>query len=66
MKSIVLYLIKLYQAIPRLPSCRYTPSCSSYMSEAVTKYGVVKGGYKGAKRICRCHPWGGHGYDPVD
>lgn len=66
MKSIILFLIRFYQAIPRLPSCRYMPSCSSYMSEAITKYGVLKGGYKGVKRICRCHPWGGHGYDPVD
>ncbi len=47
------------------PSCRYTPTCSQYMIEAVTKYGVFKGGWLGIKRILRCHPWGGSGYDPV-
>lgn len=47
------------------PSCRYTPTCSQYMIEAVMKYGVLKGGWMGVKRICRCHPWGGSGYDPV-
>ena len=47
------------------PSCRYTPTCSQYMIEAVTKYGVFKGGWLGVKRILRCHPWGGSGYDPV-
>lgn len=47
------------------PSCRYTPTCSQYMIEAVNKYGVIKGGWLGIKRILRCHPWGGSGYDPV-
>ena len=47
------------------PSCRYTPTCSQYMVEAVLKYGIFKGGWLGIKRICRCHPWGGSGYDPV-
>lgn len=47
------------------PSCRYTPTCSQYMIEAVMKYGVLKGGWMGIRRICRCHPWGGSGYDPV-
>ena len=47
------------------PSCRYTPTCSQYMVEAVLKYGICKGGWLGIKRICRCHPWGGSGYDPV-
>ena len=39
--------------------------CSQYMVEAVMKYGIFKGGWLGIKRICRCHPWGGSGYDPV-
>ena len=43
------------------PTCRYTPTCSAYMVEAVMKYGVLKG----IRRILRCHPWGGSGYDPV-
>ena len=47
------------------PSCRYTPTCSQYMVEAVLKYGIFKGGWLGIKRILRCHPWGGTGYDPV-
>lgn len=46
-------------------SCRYTPTCSAYMVEAVLKYGILKGGWMGLKRIARCHPWGGNGYDPV-
>lgn len=47
------------------PSCRYTPSCSSYAIEALKKYGPFKGLYLAIKRILRCHPWGGEGYDPV-
>lgn len=47
------------------PSCRYSPSCSAYAIEAVSRYGAAKGGWMSAKRIMRCHPWGGHGYDPV-
>ena len=47
------------------PSCRYTPTCSQYMVEAVLKYGIFKGTWLGIKRILRCHPWGGSGYDPV-
>ncbi len=47
------------------PVCRYTPTCSQYMQEAIIKYGPFKGTWLGIKRICRCHPWGGHGYDPV-
>ena len=47
------------------PSCRYTPTCSQYMVEAVMKHGIIKGGWMGIKRIMRCHPWGGSGYDPV-
>ena len=43
--------------------CRYTPSCSQYMIDAIEKYGPVRGAWRGIKRICRCHPWGGSGYD---
>jgi uncharacterized protein len=61
-------LIKLYQWIisPWLgPSCRYTPTCSQYGIVAFKKYGLIKGFWLTLKRISRCHPWGGHGYDPV-
>jgi len=46
-------------------SCRYDPSCSAYAIEAVGRYGARKGGWLAAKRIARCHPWGGYGPDPV-
>ncbi|CAL1520799.1 membrane protein insertion efficiency factor YidD [Chitinophaga sp. MM2321] len=61
-------LIKIYQWFisPLLGSkCRYTPTCSQYGLEAFKKYGIFKGGYLTIKRILSCHPWGGHGYDPV-
>ena len=45
--------------------CRYTPSCSHYFLEAVETHGALKGSYFGIRRILRCHPWGGCGYDPV-
>ncbi|MDL2241721.1 membrane protein insertion efficiency factor YidD [Bacteroidales bacterium OttesenSCG-928-L03] len=47
------------------PSCRYSPTCSEYAIEAIRKYGPFKGGWLALKRIARCNPWGGHGFDPV-
>ncbi|MBQ0016286.1 MAG: membrane protein insertion efficiency factor YidD [Bacteroidales bacterium] len=47
------------------PACRFTPTCSQYGQEAIRKYGPFKGGWLTIKRILRCHPWGGSGYDPV-
>ncbi len=47
------------------PSCRFQPTCSSYAIEAIERHGPVRGVWLGTKRICRCHPWGGSGYDPV-
>lgn len=61
-------LIKIYQwtLSPWLGrQCRYTPTCSNYGIEALKKYGVFKGLYLTVKRVLSCHPWGGHGYDPV-
>ena len=68
MKFAVLSVIWLYQKTlsPLLPtSCRYYPSCSHYSQEAVAKYGVLKGIWLGVKRLGRCRPQGGQGYDPV-
>lgn len=45
--------------------CRYQPSCSHYAIEAVREHGAMRGSWLTARRICRCHPWGGWGYDPV-
>lgn len=47
------------------PSCRFVPTCSEYAIEAVMKHGLLRGGWLAVRRICRCHPWGGSGYDPV-
>jgi uncharacterized protein len=47
------------------PGCRYTPSCSAYAIEAISRYGAARGGWLAARRLCRCHPFGGHGDDPV-
>lgn len=48
-----------------MPSCRFTPTCSQYAVEALKKHGPIKGLYLAIRRILRCHPWGGSGYDPV-
>lgn len=61
-------IIRFYQYVisPWLgPKCRYTPTCSHYAIEAFQKYGVFKGFWLSVKRISSCHPWGGHGHDPV-
>jgi putative membrane protein insertion efficiency factor len=67
-KCIFIFLIRFYQVAlsPWLPKvCRFYPSCSQYTLEVIQKHGVIKGIYLGAKRILRCHPWGGGGYDPA-
>jgi uncharacterized protein len=47
------------------PSCRYLPSCSDYAIGALAQHGALRGGVLALRRLCRCHPWGGTGYDPV-
>lgn len=74
MKIIVRWGILGYQRLLRpilraiagpAAGCRYSPSCSNYCLEAVEHHGVWRGGWMGVRRILRCHPWGGCGYDPV-
>ena len=65
---LLIMFVRLYQRfISPLtpPSCRYTPTCSQYAVEALRKYGPFKGLWLAVKRLLRCHPWGGSGYDPV-
>ena len=60
--------VRIYQWVisPLFPSsCRYTPTCSQYTIEAIREWGPLRGGWMGIKRISSCHPWGGHGHDPV-
>jgi len=67
-KKIYVFPIKIYQWFisPILgPTCRYSPTCSHYMIQAIDEWGVFKGTILGLKRIGRCHPWGSHGPDPV-
>ena len=64
----LILLVRFYQKFisPYKPSCcRFTPTCSQYALEALRKYGPLKGSWLAFKRIIRCHPWGGSGYDPV-
>src|SRR5262245_46097827 len=64
----IIFFVRCYQAtFARLLGghCRYDPTCSQYMIDAVRKYGPFRGAWRGVKRVCRCHPWGGSGYDPA-
>jgi hypothetical protein len=67
-KMLPMGLIRIYQAVLRPilpPTCRFAPSCSEYMYQAIDKFGVARGAYLGLKRILRCHPWHPGGADPI-
>jgi len=68
MKVIAVYLLRFYKYVisPILPpACRFTPTCSEYATEAIEKYGFLKGFWLGLRRLSRCHPFSNGGYDPV-
>jgi len=68
LRSIALGLIRFYQGAmsPLMPpSCRFQPSCSAYAHEAISLHGFFRGGWLFLRRFSKCHPFGGHGYDPV-
>jgi putative membrane protein insertion efficiency factor len=68
MKHLLIFLVKFYRLTlsPYFGQfCRFQPSCSAYALEALETHGGLHGGWLSFKRICRCHPFGGHGYDPV-
>ena len=68
MKFLFILLIRIYQKVisPLFPgSCRFSPTCSQYAVEAIKNHGTIKGLYLGTKRILKCNPLGGCGYDPV-
>lgn len=68
MKILLQLPIHLYRWLvsPMLgTNCRYHPSCSAYALEAIEKHGAVRGSWLSVRRVCRCHPWGGDGHDPV-
>ncbi|MBE6160593.1 MAG: membrane protein insertion efficiency factor YidD [Firmicutes bacterium] len=67
MKHLIIFLIRCYQVVPLTSHkmCRFTPTCSQYMIDAINEYGTYKGIKMGIKRLKRCRPKGDYGYDPV-
>ena len=68
-KNIIFFMIRCYKLFvsPILgTNCRYLPTCSEYLHDSINSKGITKGLYLGFKRILKCHPWGGSGYDPVE
>jgi len=72
MKNILIFILNFYKKFLSKPlagafghACRFTPTCSEYTIEALEKYGFPRGLVMGIKRVGKCHPWGGYGFDPV-
>ena len=68
MKRLMILLVRCWQIGPSAvlpPTCRFAPSCSAYAIEALERHGAIRGSWLALKRLLRCHPWGGSGYDPV-
>lgn len=72
MRFVLIFLVRVYQytlspliAFVAGDVCRFTPTCSNYAIEALKTHGAIRGSWLATKRICRCHPWGGQGHDPV-
>ncbi len=68
LQYIFIGVVRLYQLVvsPILgPRCRFQPTCSAYAMDAIKLHGGLKGGWLAIRRIVKCHPWGGHGFDPV-
>lgn len=67
MRGVLLRLLRLYQATApvRQPRCRYIPTCSQYAVEAIETHGAGRGSWLAVRRVCRCHPFGSFGFDPV-
>jgi putative membrane protein insertion efficiency factor len=67
-KALLIAMVRVYRRVlsPILPpACRFTPTCSTYAIEALSRHGAWRGTWLSVRRLCRCHPFGGHGYDPV-
>lgn len=69
MKRILIAIVKLYRKyispMKRVPTCRFTPTCSEYALEALQRYGAIRGSYLAVRRILKCHPFHKGGFDPV-
>jgi uncharacterized protein len=66
--ALLIAVVQVYRRVLsplKPPTCRFTPSCSAYAIEALSRHGAWRGTWLSTRRLCRCHPWGGHGYDPV-
>jgi putative membrane protein insertion efficiency factor len=67
MARLLRWFVRLYQMVTawRPSPCRFVPSCSNYALDALERHGAVRGSVLTLRRLARCHPWGGHGWDPV-